>query len=264
MFNGSVADIATFVGEVQRRCGMRPVYPLEFPIDIGDLGTIANDGSWRPASTVRHLFNAYPGRIRTETAGPVWTASSGGDVSFTMYAKGETSALVPVAGNAKARVEIEFGSHHSFLMAASGITIRTAADTEDLIDRIHLAYHTRRERPEEGRWYKDLMFVLAVADAERFTAMLPLRGEVRVAISRWGPFGPPTSLPELASIVRFGVGSEDCNRTNQRQARGRFYRAYKLRAEVLERWREEPWSKSRDVITFEWPTASFDETFYEV
>jgi hypothetical protein len=71
-------------------------------------------------------------------------------------------------------------------------------------------------------------------------------------------------LPELASVVRFGTGSENCNRTNQRQARGRFYRAFKLRPEVLERWREEPWSKSRDVITFGWPTPSFEETFYEI
>jgi hypothetical protein len=64
--------------------------------------------------------------------------------------------------------------------------------------------------------------------------------------------------------VRFGAGSEDLHHTNQRDARGRFYRAYKLRTEVLERWREEPVTHSRGVFHFEWPTPSFAETFAEV
>jgi hypothetical protein len=135
---------------------------------------------------------------------------------------------------------------------------------EALIDKIHLAYHTRRERPEEGRWYKEYAFVFEVADAERFTAMLPANGHARVAITSKGTSGLPSAPDKLASLVRFGAGSEDLERTNQRDARGRFYRAYKLRPEVLARWREEPWSRSRGEITFEWSTPTFDETFEEV
>lgn len=259
-----MADIAGFVSEVRRQFGMRPVVPLEFPIEIGDIGTIGNDGSWRPISTVRHRFHAYPGRVRRAIGGQVWELCSGEDVTFELYRRGETSQLIPVSAHAKARAEIAFASPKAFVLAARGVTVRTADDMDALIDKIHLAYHTRRQRPEEGRWYKDHAFVLEVADAERFTALLPSNGSARVAIRPKGTAGPPGTPEKLASLVRFGAGSEDLERTNQRDARGRFYRAYKLRPEVLARWREEPWSRSRGVISFEWPTPSFEETFEEV
>jgi len=259
-----MADIATFVSEVQRQFGMRPVVPLEFPIEIGDIGTIANDGTWRPLTTVRHRFHGFPGRIRRTTVGPVWELCSGDDVSFRLYDRGETSQLIPAAAHAKARAEITLGSPASFVLAARGVTLRRAVDCEDLIDRIHLAYHTRRQRPEEGRWYKEFAFVFEVADAERFTALMPANGHARAAIVPKGTAGPPDTPEKLASLVRFGPGSEDLERANLRDARGRFYRAYRLRPEVLERWREEPWSRSRGEITFEWPTPSFEEAFEEV
>jgi hypothetical protein len=247
-----MADIAGFVTEVHRRFGMRPVVPLEFPIEIGDIGTIGKDGVWRPISTVRHRFNGFPGRVRRTAEERVWEACSGDDVTFRLYGRGETSALVPVQGHAKARAEITFCSPGAFVLAARGVTIRTAIDMDALIDKIHLAYHTRRERPEEGRWYKEFTFVFAVADAER------------VAITPKGASSPPGTPDKLASVVNFGPGAEDLERTNQRDARGRFYRAYKLRPEVLARWRNEPWTHSRGDISFAWATPSFEDTFAEV
>jgi hypothetical protein len=259
-----MADIAGFVSEVRDRFGMRPVVPLDFPIELGDIGTIANDGSWRPITTVRHRFHAYPGRVRRMPDGGVWKLSSGDDVSFRLYDHGETSQLVPAPAHAKARAEITLSSPAAFVLAARGVTIRRAVELDALIDRVHLAYHTRRQRPEEGRWYKEFAFVFEVADAERFTVLLPADGEARVAITPKGTAGPPGTLEKLASLIRFGPGAEDLERTNQRDAHGRFYRAYRLRSEVLARWREEPWSRSRGVITFEWPTPSFEETFEEI
>lgn len=259
-----MADIAGFVAAVRRQYGMRPVVPLEFPIEIGDVGTIANDGSWRPISTVRHRFNGFPGRVRRAADGRVWQLCSGDDVSFRLYDRGETSQLVPAPAHAKARAEIAFRSPGAFVLAARGVTVRTATDLASLIDKIHLAYHTRRERPEEGRWYKEHAFVFEVADAERFTALLPADGAARVAVTPKGTAGLPGTPEQLASLVRFGAGAEDLERTNQRDARGRFYRAYKLRPEVLARWREEPWTRSRGVISFGWPTPSFGEAFEEV
>lgn len=259
-----MADIACFVTHVHGCFGMRPVVPLEFPIEIGDIGRIGNDGIWQPISTVRHTFHAVPGKVRRASEDRVWKACSGDDVIFKLYRQGETSTLIPVPAHAKARTEISFRSPQSFVLAARGVTIRTATEVESLIDKVHLAYHTRRERPEDGRWWKEYAFVFAVADAERFTALLPANGSARVAITPKGTAGPPSSLDKLASLVRFGPGAEDLERTNQRDARGRFYRAYKLRSEVLARWREEPWTRSRGEISFEWPTPSFEETFEEV
>ncbi|MGN6188098.1 MAG: hypothetical protein ACTHOE_04315 [Conexibacter sp.] len=259
-----MADIAGFVSEVHGRFGMRPVVPLEFPIEIGDIGTIGNDGRWRPITTVRHRFNAHPGRVRRISDGRVWELCSGDDVSFRLYGRGETSQLIPAVAHAKARAEITLDSPAAFVLAARGVTVRRAVELDVLIDRIHLAYHTRRQRPEEGRWYKEFAFVFEVADAERFTALLPANGHARVAITPKGTAGPPHSPEQLASLIRFGPGAEDLERTNQRDAHGRFYRAYRLRPEVLARWREEPWSRSRGEITFAWPTPSFEETFEEI
>jgi len=258
-----MADLAGFVTAVHQQFGMRPVLPLEFPIEIGDVGTIGNDGVWHPITTVRHGFHGVPGRVRRRADERVWEAAA--DVSFELFQRGQVSSLVPTPVHAKARAEISFESSDAYVLAARGVTIRTATELDGLIDKIHLAYHTRRERPEEGRWYRDYRFVFVVADAERFTAMMPANGGgARVAVTPKGTSGPPASPAKLASLVRFGAGAEDVERTNQRDARGRFYRAYRLRPEVLERWRAEPWSRSRGVISFEWPTPSFEETFDEV
>ena len=260
-----MADTAALVEQVHRRFGMRPVLPLEFPMEIGDIGSIGPDGSWKPISTVRHAFHAVPGRVRRTADAQVWEASSGGQVAFERYGRGETSELIPVPAHAKARTEITFRSSDAFVLAARGVTIRTATDMAVLIDKVHLAYHTRRERPEEGRWWTDYLFVFAVADAERFTALWPAsRAGVSVAITPRGAARPPAAPGDLATVVGFGPGAEDVERTNQRDARGRFYRAWRLRPEVLARWREEPWTRARGVISFEWPTPSFDETFAEV
>ena len=259
-----MADIAGFVQEVHRRYGMRPVVPLEFPIEIGDIGKIANDGTWHPISTVRHRFNGFPGKVQRTVDGRIWEACSGPDVSFQTYGKGEISDLIVKPAHAKTRAEITFDTPGSFVFAARGLTIRTAAETEDMIDKIRLAYHLRRQRPEDGRWYRDFTFVFAVADAERFTALVAQRERARVAVTTRASFGPPSDPEKLASVVHFGACSEDLHRTNQRGALGRFYRAFKLRPEVLQRWREEPWSKLRDVITFDCPPPSFEETFAEV
>ncbi len=253
-----------FVSTIHQRYGMRPVVPLEFPIEIGDIGTIANDGTWRPISTVRHRFNGFPGRIRRSADQRTWEACSGPDVSFRTYASGETSELIVRQQHAKARAEVAFAARGSFVFAASGLTIRTAENMDDLIGKIRLAYHLRRTRPEDGRWYKEFAFVLEVADALRFTAMLAECDDARVAVMARGPQGPPSAPERFASVVTFGAGAEDLQRTNQRNARGRFYRAYKLRPEILARWREEPWTHSRGVITFDAPPSSLEETFAEV
>lgn len=260
-----MADTAGLVEQVRRRVGMRPVLPLEFPIEIGDIGRIGNDGFWKPISTVRHSFHGVPGRVRRTSDEKIWEASSEGTVVFERYAKGETSELIPTPAHAKPRTEIAFRSPDAFVLAARGVTIRTAIDLEALIDKIHLAYHTRRQRPEEGRWWKEFTFVFAVADAECFTALWPAAGAgARVAITPKGAAEAPASPGKLAAAIGFGAGAEDVERTNQRDARGRFYRAYTLRPDVLERWREEPSTHARGVISFAWPTPSFEETFEEI
>jgi hypothetical protein len=52
------------------------------------------------------------------------------------------------------------------------VTVRSATEMSGVIGAIRLAYHLRKERPEEKRWYRDFAFIFAVGDADRLTAML--------------------------------------------------------------------------------------------
>jgi hypothetical protein len=193
----------------------------EFPIEIGDIGTIASDGSWRPITTVRQRFFSIPGRVhKARDARLVWEACSGDDVSFTAYARGEKSELVPKWVDAKPRAEVEFGSEASFLFAARRITVRTALETEDIIEKIRLAYHHRRQRPEEGRWYRDFSFVFAVGDAQRFTAIVPMRAPAKVAFMSRGPVGPPSDPAKIAGGVEMGAAIGEWHGINKENAQG--------------------------------------------
>jgi hypothetical protein len=257
--------IQEFVETVYQRYGMRPVVPFEFPIEVGDIGRIASDGSWRPITTVRQQFLSAPGRVhKARDARLIWQACSGEDVSFTTYARGQKSELVPKWVDAKPRAEIVLGSERSFLFAARRITVRTALEMDELIEKIRLAYYTRRQRPEEGRWYSEFNFVFAVGDAQRFTAILPRHAPTKIAVMSRGPVGPPSTPTKIAGGVDLGATTADFDGVNRENALGRFYRAYRLRPSVLERWREEPIAKFNGTVVFERPVSSFEETFEEV
>jgi hypothetical protein len=257
--------IQEFVETVRQRYGMRPVVPFEFPIEIGDIGRVAPDGSWRPITTVRQRFLTAPGRVhKARDARLIWEACSGEDVTFTTYVRGQKSALVPKWVDAKPRAEIELVSDGAFLFAARRVTVRTALEMEELIEKVRLAYCTRRQRPEEGRWYSEFNFVFAVGDAQRFTAILPRSAPTKIAVTSRGPVGPPSTPTKIAGGVDVGATTADFDGINRENAPGRFYRAYRLRPSVLERWREEPLAKANGSIAFERPMPSFEETFEEV
>lgn len=257
-------QVRGFVNEVYERYGMRPVVPFEFPIELGDIGTIANDGIWRPITTARQRFYGLPGRIgRSRDSRLIWEASGRG-VTFTMFGRGERSALVPHVVDARPRAEVEFRSTASYLFAAREVTVRTALEMDDLIDKIRIAYHLRRRTPEEGRWYRDYAFVFAVGDAQRFTAIFPKRTPTRIAVMSRGPVGPPESPRQLAGGVDLGAATGELVTVHQERAPGRFYRAYRLRNDVLRRWREEPWTTTNGNARCEAPVPTFEETFLEV
>jgi hypothetical protein len=243
-----MADVSAFVRAVQENYGMRPVVPLEHPIAIGDIGRIGADGAWEPISTTRHRFNALPSKVRnTKDGRGIWDASSGKDVSFKAYARGQTSQLVRNVADAKARAEIEFGSSKSFVFAAKGVTIRSATEVGELIEKIRRAYHLRRRLPEGERWTKDLAFVFAVGDAQRLTAMLATRANTTVSVTGRGSVGPPSAPADLAAGVNLGIASNELIRFNQADAAGRLYRAYRLKPSLLTTWENEDWGELRAI-----------------
>lgn len=261
-----MADVRKFVASVQERYGMRPVVPFEQPIEIGDIGTVGADGAWNPVSTTTRRFNVAPAGIRaTKDGSGVWSATSGKDVSFKAYAEGEVSQLISRIADAKARVEVTFDSSSSFVFAAKNVTIRSATEVGDVIEAIRRAYHERDKRPESERWYKEYMFVFAVGDADRFTAMLSNRKGTTVAVTASGKVGPiPVTPAGLAAGIDIGTSSDELTKINETKATGRLYRAYRLTPSILKRWDFEEWSEVRGIVTGGIPpTPSFADTFEE-
>ncbi len=259
-----MADVRNFVATVQELYGMRPVIPFEQPIEIGDVGTLGSDGSWNPISTTSRRFNVAPGSIRTTKDGSgTWSASSGHDVSFKAYAEGAVSPLLSSVADAKARAEITFGSSSSFVFAAKNVTIRSATEVGAVIEAIRRAYHERDRRPESERWYKDYLFVFALGDADRFTAMLANHKGTTVAVTASGKAGSiPVTPAGLAAGITIGISSTELMRINETKAKGRFYRAYRLMPSILKRWDQEEWGEVKGVVRGEAPPVpSFAETF---
>jgi len=264
-----MSAVRGFVAAVQERYGMRPVVPLEQPVEIGDIGTLGRDGTWNPVSTTRFRFGVAPDRIRSTKDGrAVWEASSGKDVSFKLYARGETSQLISNVADAKARAEITFTSSKSFVFAAKGVRLRTATEMSQLIAAIRLAYHQRDDRPEENRWYKDFVFIFAVGDADRLTAILARRAKTTVAVTGRGNVGLPSSPAKLAAGIDIGMSSNEFQGITQPKATGRLYRAYKLNPSIFREWDKEKVVEIRGLLGSahqgEESVPSFEATFIEV
>lgn len=235
-----MANTKGFITKVAKSFGMRPVVPFQTPLAIGDVGYIGKDGTWNPVSTTRQRFGLEPGGVRTERdVRGIWDLSSGRDVQFRTYAKGETSKLVSAVADAKARAEIEFGSARSFVFAAKAVSVRSATNFDALIDAIRLAYHNRKQLPEDRRWDAKLAFVFAVADADRFVTVLADQGKTTLAVSGSAKVGPPTAPAELTGRVSFGSASNELQKVNLTRARNCFYRAYGLNPSIFRRWNNE-------------------------
>jgi hypothetical protein len=254
-----MSGVASFVSAVQKGYGMRPVFPFEQPIAIGDIGTIGEDGRWGPVSTTQERFKVALGGIRRTIDGHgTWNLSSGKDVSFKAYIKGETSELFPNVADAKARAEIHFASSEGFVFAARGVTIRAATEMSDVIAAIRKAYRNRDRGPEKKRWYEELRFVFAVGDADRYTAMLAKQSGTTVAAFGRGKVGPPLSAAQLVAGVSFSVEVKEIESINESKARGRFYRAYRLKPGILARWDRVVEAVAKETV------LAFNETLDEV
>jgi len=178
-------------------------------------------------------------RLTAPDARGDWDATSGHDVHFHVYAKGQTSKLVQNVADAKARTEIEFNSSDSFAFAAHNVQITTATEFSDVLTAIRHAYHERHDLPEDERWDKDLAYVFAVGDADRFTALIARSSDTDVVVTGKGKVGPPASAADLALGVEIGVSSKELEKANSAPAHHYFYRAYRLNPSVFRQWDDE-------------------------
>jgi hypothetical protein len=247
-----MAKLEGLVRKVQDKFGMRPTLPLGSHVRIGAIGRIGPDGEWQPVSTTTSRFGVKPtGVDHSRDERGVWDATSGKEVKFHAYAKGQTSKLISNVADAKARTEIEFGSAKSFAFAAKGVRIDQATNVDEVLRAIRRAYHRRADLPENKRWDRELCFVFGVAGADRLTVLAAKQAHTEVVVTGKGKVGPPQSAADLAASVEVGISSNELTRAQQAPApKGSFYRAYKLNPSVLRQWdreRSEEIGTERDI-----------------
>lgn len=128
------------------------------------------------------------------------------------------------------------------------MTLHSATGMSTLIQAIRAAYHLRKELPEDKRWDKDLAFVFAVGDADRYTALISQSANTGVVATGRGRVGPPAAPADLAAGVTIGVSNKQLIQVNQTRAVGRFYRAYRLDPTIFKRWDREPVVPALDLV----------------
>jgi len=229
-----------FIEGVESNWAVRPVAPFGLVVEIGDIGRVGPNGEWEPISTTKRRFDVVPQGIRTQPAGDeTWSLTSGRDVTFKAYARGQPSDLIRNVADAEARAEIAFHSSESFAFGASRIRITSASEIGDVLQAIRRAYHERGHLPENQRWEKDLAYVFAVADAESMTALIATQANTTVAVTGAGELGPPQSAANLALGVSVGISTNELLNGTRTPAPRAFYRAYRLNPSIFRRWDRE-------------------------
>jgi hypothetical protein len=92
-----------------------------------------------------------------------------------------------------------------------------------------------------------MVFIFAVADAARLTAMLSRRAKTTVAVMGRGNAGPPSSPAKLAAAIEFGAASNELQEITQPNAKGRLYRGYRLHPSIFRRWDNETYTEVREI-----------------
>jgi hypothetical protein len=132
-----------FVTKVrQSEISMRPVLPLSQPVDLGHVGTIADDGTYQHRGTIASMLglNSLGGELpKTESPMRV-SITSGRDVSVNFGANAKTDGALSRFARLAGKASIEFGSSDSFFAAINGLQVRQLSEPQLLVNAVLSAY----------------------------------------------------------------------------------------------------------------------------
>jgi hypothetical protein len=242
---------------------LRPVLKAGATVAIGDIGKMGADGDWHPRGSALSRLGVEPSDVRSQKLGRevVWDAESGQDVTFKLFAKGETSKLYDKVAQAKARAEITFAKSNSFVGSARGIRLHEAHELDAVVAAIRSSYHRRKTLPATKRWEDDDCIIYAVADVSRYAYLFSEQSESSIAAFGAGKVGPPQAAADLSLSVKFGASSKELEKlSSPRGGAGVFYSAYRLNPKWYKRWQDEPVVSARKVGQQQ-PTPTTEQVF---
>jgi hypothetical protein len=214
------------------------VRPLGSRVALGSVGYFS-DGQWVDVSTTKEMFDI----TLTADAGSgqpnSFSGKSGSRLKFEAKAAGEASAMTPAVANAKARIEISFGSAGAFVMNVKSQRVASATKLGKLMEAIRHAYRYGETMEPHRRWKKNYAVVVGLASAQSVTALLSSSKDATAVISG-GATSPATTLGQLDASMSVSFSHESVDDLWMGPAEGYAFRALKIEPSMFSRWDEEP------------------------
>jgi hypothetical protein len=196
---------------VQSDTDVRLILPFGLALRLGDVVSVARDGTFRLEGSVKSLLNLAPGKSRTGKPVDI-EQSSGADTSFQFRAAGQASTVFPNLPAASAALDISLSSAKSWVMVATERSLRSFEDVDRYRQPILDAYRL-------GVWKPDWALVTEVGTAERLTLLAAQSKETKVALSLGGAATASSGLKaQLTSGVAIAATSNQITQciTDQR------------------------------------------------
>ncbi len=224
--------------------------PLGATLRLGSVGYFSTD-QWVHVGTTRSMFGIRLASNKGSGEPNSFSGSGGKGYSFSIKAAGEVSALVTNPAEAKARVEVSFGSQQGFLMSVHRQQVQTAVDLAELMFAIRWAYHYRSLLPEGKRWEPKYSVIIGVATAASITAVSALSADSAIAIEASGGGAVPRTEAQVRATMEITHSRHAHDKLWLGPAKGYAVQALRLDPSVWTKW-------DRESFEFERRSASGD------
>lgn len=215
-----------FVSKVRNsEIAMRPILPLAQPLDLGHVGTLADDGAWGQRGTIQAILglNSLGGELPSVDNDLRVSITSGKDVSVGFRADAKTDGLLKQFANLKGKASISFGSSNGFFLALQGLKIRQLAQPQLLVLAILNAY-------KAGHWEKNWVFVHQLGVAKKLTVVLSAERETTVLIQGAGKAALAAGTAvDMSAGFKFVASTKAVTQITGAKNLTAFYGAYRVR-----------------------------------
>lgn len=187
------------IRSVQRDTDLRLIMPFGLDLRVGDVVSVAKDGTFTLEGTCGSLLGLSPGSRRRLSQGEVDLYRQSSDSTKCEFrAEGTASGLFPNLPTASARFDIAFGSERGWILAFVGRSLQSLAGVNRFRSTILDAYKRKV-------WKADWALVTSVGKVQRMTLLASSSRNTRVTLSLGGkvnPAGPyEAKLTAGASIM---------------------------------------------------------------
>lgn len=203
--------------------------PLGTRVSLGSVGYF-DKGQWIEVSNTEAMFGLKLKIDAGSTQPNSFNAKEGKKLKFEAKAAGEPAGI-PNVVEAKARVEISFGSEGAFVMNVKNQSVSTAGMLNDLMIAIRKAYRDRT-------WEKKYAVIVGLASADSVTALLSSTRNA-TAVVTGGATSAGTTLGQLDANMTVTASKESVEDLWRAPAEGYAFRALRIDPGMFTKWDKE-------------------------